>query len=213
MKPPLGLFSLERKGRPVAGWPFRFGAALGSQLLVLSASEPFSPGVRITDRSCPPGGRLMFCDQCGMSLQAGAPQCGRCGKMVLGAVELRRSRVREHVRLVGILWMAYSSLYIMAGLGLLVVVKVIFGGLIHIPNGPSPEASIWMRPLFSFMAWLLIAIAATGFFTGWGLLQREAWARPVALVAGFLALLRIPLGTALGIYTLWVLLPSQSDEE
>ena len=155
----------------------------------------------------------MFCDQCGMSLQAGAPQCGRCGKMVLGAVELRRSRVREHVRLVGILWMAYSSLYIMAGLGLLVVVKVIFGGVIHIPNGPSPEASIWMRPLFSFMAWLLIAIAATGFFTGWGLLQREAWARPVALVAGFLALLRIPLGTALGIYTLWVLLPSQSDEE
>jgi hypothetical protein len=33
------------------------------------------------------------------------------------------------------------------------------------------------------------------------------------LVMGFLALLRIPLGTALGIYTLWVLLPSQSDEE
>jgi hypothetical protein len=27
------------------------------------------------------------------------------------------------------------------------------------------------------------------------------------------ALLRIPVGTALGIYTLWVLLPAQSDEE
>jgi len=30
---------------------------------------------------------------------------------------------------------------------------------------------------------------------------------------GFLALLNIPIGTALGIYTLWVLLPQQSDEE
>jgi hypothetical protein len=27
------------------------------------------------------------------------------------------------------------------------------------------------------------------------------------------ALLNVPLGTALGIYTLWVLLPAQSDEE
>jgi hypothetical protein len=60
---------------------------------------------------------------------------------------------------------------------------------------------------------LVLAIAAMGFFTGWGLLQREAWARTVALVVGFVALLRIPLGTALGIYTLWVLLPSQSNEE
>src|SRR5271166_3522206 len=31
-KPPLELFSLERKGRPVAGWPFRFS----SQFSVLS---------------------------------------------------------------------------------------------------------------------------------------------------------------------------------
>jgi hypothetical protein len=30
---------------------------------------------------------------------------------------------------------------------------------------------------------------------------------------GFVALLNVPIGTALGIYTLWVLLPAQSDEE
>jgi hypothetical protein len=33
------------------------------------------------------------------------------------------------------------------------------------------------------------------------------------LVVGFVALLSVPIGTALGIYTLWVLLPSQSDDE
>jgi hypothetical protein len=32
-------------------------------------------------------------------------------------------------------------------------------------------------------------------------------------VVGFLALLNVPIGTALGIYTLWVLLPAQSDDE
>jgi len=32
-------------------------------------------------------------------------------------------------------------------------------------------------------------------------------------VVGFISLFNIPLGTALGIYTLWVLLPTQSDDE
>jgi len=41
----------------------------------------------------------------------------------------------------------------------------------------------------------------------WGLFEREPWARFLGLALGFLALLRFPLGTALGIYTLWVLLP------
>src|SRR5271157_705883 len=155
----------------------------------------------------------MFCDQCGAQLQSGEPRCLRCGKTVLGLIELRRSRVREHIRLVGILWMAYSALYAVAGVGALIVAQVIFGGAFHFHNGPSPEVAVWLRPLMTCFGWLILAIACTGFFTGWGLLQRESWARTFALVAGFVALLRIPLGTALGIYTLWVLLPSQSDEE
>ncbi len=155
----------------------------------------------------------MFCDQCGAQLQAGEPRCGRCGKSVLGLVQMRRSRVREHVRLLGILWMAYSSLYVLLGVAVLVVAQTILSGTFHIHGGPPPDVTVWLRPLISCAGWLILLIAATGFFTGWGLLQREQWARTVALVVGFLALLRIPLGTALGIYTLWVLLPAQSIEE
>jgi hypothetical protein len=155
----------------------------------------------------------MFCDHCGTQLQAGQPNCPRCGKTVLGPAELRRSRVREHVRLLGILWMAYSSLYVVAGVGTMVVAQMVFRGMFHIHGGPPPEVTVWLRPLVTCFGWLILALAAAGFFTGWGLLQREQWARTVALVAGFVALLRIPLGTALGVYTLWVLLPSQSDDE
>src|SRR5271170_7497792 len=155
----------------------------------------------------------MFCDQCGGQLQSGEPRCLRCGKTVLGLIELRRSRVRDHVRLVGILWMAYSALYVVAGVGMLIVAQAFFGGAFHFHGGPSPEVVVWLRPLITCIGWLVLLIAATGFFTGWGLLQREEWARTFALVAGFVALLRIPLGTALGIYTLWVLLPTRSDDE
>ena len=35
----------------------------------------------------------------------------------------------------------------------------------------------------------------------------------VALVLAFISLFNIPFGTALGVYTLWALLPSQSQQE
>jgi hypothetical protein len=132
---------------------------------------------------------------------------------VLGLIELRRSRVREHVRLVGILWMAYSALHAVGGVVVIIVAQVIFGRVIHIPNGPPPEVTVWLRPILSFVGWLLLVKAAAGLIAGWGLLQRQDWARTVALVVSFVALLNVPIGTALGIYTLWVLLPAQSDEE
>src|SRR5580700_1854943 len=155
----------------------------------------------------------MFCDHCGAQLQSGEQRCGRCGKTVLGLIELRRSRVREHIRLVGILWMAYSALHVVGGVVVLIVAKTIFGRTIHIPDGPPPEITLWLQPLISFVGWMILVKAAAGFIAAWGLLQREDWARTFALVMGFIALLSVPLGTALGIYTLWVLLPSQSDDE
>lgn len=155
----------------------------------------------------------MFCDQCGAQVQVGQSSCLRCGKPIVGLSQLRRTRVQEHIRLLGILWMAYSALHMVAGAVLIVVAHTIFGNVFRIPNGPPPEVTQWLRPLLEFFGYLILAKAAAGFVAGWGLLQRESWARVVALVVGFVALLNVPLGTALGIYTLWVLLPSQSDDE
>jgi hypothetical protein len=155
----------------------------------------------------------MFCDHCGAQLQSGQPSCARCGKTVLGLVELRRSRVREHIRLLGILWLAYSAVHLVIGAVLVIVAETIFGRTIHIANGPGPEITVWLRPLLCFIGCLILIKAAGGFIAGWGLLQREEWARIFALVMGFIALINVPVGTGLGIYTLWVLLPSQSDDE
>ena len=44
-------------------------------------------------------------------------------------------------------------------------------------------------------------------------MERDDWARPLALILAFLALLNPVPGTLLGIYTLWVLLPAQSGFE
>jgi predicted nucleic acid-binding Zn ribbon protein len=155
----------------------------------------------------------MFCDQCGAQLQAGQSHCSRCGKAVLGPQQVRYNRVQEHIRLLGILWIVYSMLHVLGAAFVLVLGRAFLSGIFHIPNGPPPEFFQLLRPIITFIGWLLIAKAAAGLIAGWGLLQRESWARILTLVTGFLALLHPLLGTALGIYTLWVLLPAQSDAE
>jgi ABC-type spermidine/putrescine transport system permease subunit II len=52
-----------------------------------------------------------------------------------------------------------------------------------------------------------------GIFAGWGLYERRSWARILAIVLAFLSLLHPPFGTAIGAYTLWVLLPAASEAE
>jgi hypothetical protein len=80
--------------------------------------------------------------------------------------------------------------------------------------GAPPEAPTgFLRPLLSVIAIFILAKAALGFIAGWGLMQREPWARVLALVLGLISLFNIPFGTIVGIYTLWVLLPAQSQQE
>ena len=155
----------------------------------------------------------MFCDQCGSQLQPEQQSCLRCGKAVLGPVGYRHNRVQEHVRLVGILWMAYSALLVVGGIAVEIVAHTIFSGVGVFRQGPPQDISDWLRPLLTFIGGLVLLKAAAGFIAGWGLLQREPWARVAALIVGFISLFNVPLGTALGIYTLWVLLPTQSDDE
>jgi hypothetical protein len=154
----------------------------------------------------------MFCDQCGGQLQAGQQTCARCGKPVIGLV-YRRNRVQEHVRLVGILWLAYSAFTLLGGVAVEIIAHTIFGSTFPMQSGPPPEIRAWLGPFLTFIGGLILVKAAVGFIAGWGLLQREEWGRVVALVVGFVSLFNVPIGTALGIYTLWVLLPTQSDDE
>ena len=69
-----------------------------------------------------------------------------------------------------------------------------------------------MRGMYAFGVTLAV-FGVLHLVLAWGLFEREPWARMLGIVLGCLALLRFPFGTALGIYTLWVLLPESSARE
>jgi hypothetical protein len=157
----------------------------------------------------------MFCDGCGTAVQPGQAFCSRCGKQIVGPVSLMQpipGRVEGHVRLLGILWLAFSAFNTIGAIILYVLANTLFAHA-HELGVPDAPAS-FLRPLLSVVAILLLAKAAIGFFAGWGLLQHERSARIIALVLAFISMFtNIPFGTALGIYTMWVLLPRESEQE
>jgi len=148
----------------------------------------------------------MYCNRCGNPLQPNQSTCAQCGSVVIAPPPL--SRVEQHRRLVGVLWLAYSSFHFIGGIILLAVANTIFA-----PYGPARGAPEFLRPFLSFIAVLIFVKGAVGLAAGYGLLQRLSWARIVTLVLAFISLLNIPFGTVLGIYTLWVLLSPGAEAE
>ena len=117
-----------------------------------------------------------------------------------------QSRIGGHVRLLGIFWLAYSAFHLLPGLVLTSVVRHGFPFM-------GPDVPMFVPGLLRTMGGLFLAGGVLGIVTGWGLLERQSWARTLAIVLGCFNLLSMPFGTALGIYTLWVLLPAQSEAE
>ena len=60
------------------------------------------------------------------------------------------------------------------------------------------------------IAVIFLIISIPGIIAGLGLLKYQQWARILAIILGALHLFSFPLGTALGIYTFWVLLNAQT---
>ena len=156
----------------------------------------------------------MYCDRCGTPVQPEQRFCNHCGRQFSDALVRARSaphRVQEHVRLVGILWLALSAFNALAGLVLLIVATELIPHLAA-ENGPDFPAN-FLTTLLGVIGVAVLVKAVAGFAAGYGLLQRETWARMLTLVLSFLALFNFPLGTALGIYSLWVLFPAESERE
>ena len=100
-----------------------------------------------------------------------------------------------HVRIVAWLWIANGLLSIlMAVIGLVVI------------NWPGDVLNLQDSLLASFgtVCFFLPGIIAY-VLAGYGLLKYKSWARILAIILAILNLILFPIGTAIGIYTLWAM--------
>lgn len=163
----------------------------------------------------------MYCSGCGQLVPPSQQFCPNCGRPVPPAVSMAAApgpyfytRVHRHIQALSILWIAYAVWTIFRWLIALSIFNGMFSGYFgHWNHAP------WAVP-FTHMPWLvpvitvvLIGRAVLSAATGLSLVARAPWARILAIVVAFLTIIKPITGTALAIYTLWVLLPRSSGQE
>ena len=112
--------------------------------------------------------------------------------------------MRQHIDVLGLLHMVWGVFGALTGLSLAVLAVGTHAALIASGgNGGAPRAAVW---LMGVTAIVLVAFGAAWFLLGRRLRRFDIPARQGALVLAIPNLLVIPFGTALGIYTFWVLL-------
>jgi hypothetical protein len=112
--------------------------------------------------------------------------------------------MQEHVKVLAILNIVAGGLGILIALGVL----LLLGGLAGMEAAsPSPDfqgaAILRIVGGVAFFAIALFSLPAV--IAGVGMLKFREWARIFGIVVSALHLMNIPLGTALGIYGIWVL--------
>ncbi len=151
----------------------------------------------------------MFCSRCGAQMQPSQATCSNCGRQVGDLVRaVAYTRLDRHLPIVSGLWIAVGGLF-----GIPAIFLVLFGSQARlIFRGHEPFGELF--PVFIYLVGgTLLILSAGGICVGMGLMQRRSWARTAALVLSVLSLFHPPLGTALGVYTLWVLLADEGGQE
>lgn len=181
----------------------------------------------------------MVCQSCGSELAAEVRFCAKCGAQVVAAAPQPQQplygapqypaypqqypivvapRVQRHLQTLGMLWCVYALYHVVKGLiGITFLhafsTHAFFGNWPDWSyyHGPSPAP--WMQAMVPVIATITAVWVVATLLVGYSLLTRKPWGRVLAIVIAILSIIHLPIGTALGIYTLWVLAPSASGLE
>jgi hypothetical protein len=125
--------------------------------------------------------------------------------------------MRDHIKILGILNIVMGSLTALIGVIALLAMGTIAGVIaasLRSAAGSDFHDGVMAAPIAATIGMVIaiffFALGLPAIIGGWGLLHYRPWSRILMIVISVLHLFHIPLGTALGVYGLWVLLNEDS---
>jgi len=109
------------------------------------------------------------------------------------------NKMEKHLTIAAALQVGLSVMAIIAA----IVVFTVLQSIMQFADEPEAKQVISIVTLWVPVFLLIISIP--GLIGGIGLFLKQKWARILVLVISVLELLNIPLGTAVGVYSIWVL--------
>ena len=120
--------------------------------------------------------------------------------------------MEKHIKLVAVLNIVYRSTTIIGSI-VLFILAALFGRLmdflertgdLHADEVPRELLDI-LPIMFVVIGAIIAVVSVVAIIGAIGVLKRQEWGRITLIVISFFNLLHVPLGTALGVYTLWAL--------
>src|SRR5262245_53637258 len=114
--------------------------------------------------------------------------------------------MEKHITILAVLRIIYSGFYLLGAV--LIFFVVVGGGLLS-----GDATAIGLTAIVgNVIAGILLVLGEPGVIGGIALLKRKSWSWVLIFILGCLDLLSVPLGTALGIYTIWVLVQGDTKK-
>jgi hypothetical protein len=124
--------------------------------------------------------------------------------------QLSEKELHTHVPIVGWLNILADSIFLLLG----ICGFVFFAGIGVFAAADSGDGvALGILGLIGTVGLLFFGmLALPGMLAGYGLLKRKKWGQILGIVVGALSLFNIPVGTALGAYTLFVLFQNSAND-
>lgn len=121
--------------------------------------------------------------------------------------------MEQHIKILSVLFIIFGIL----GLVFAAIVFFLGAGAVAtiLSSDNSPDAQVaagWAGGCMTFIAALIGVLSIPSLIAGWGLTKRKAWARILTIVIGALNLLNMPIGTAIGLYAIIIMMNDETKQ-
>jgi len=109
--------------------------------------------------------------------------------------------MNSHIKALGAIYLVWGGMGIIAGV-IVLAIFVIGGGLMAVED---PEAGLVLGIIGAILIMIIAITSVPNLVAGWALIKHKSWGRILTIILSILNVFAFPLGTALGVYGLWVL--------
>jgi hypothetical protein len=116
-----------------------------------------------------------------------------------------RQRLEDHKKILGVLYIVTGLFSILIMLILNAVLTMVYAMVFEEVNNDDQVIFQFVMSIVRYVQVLVILIyGAPSILAGVGLVMKQSWAMILALIVAALKLFSFPVGTAIGIYAIWI---------
>jgi hypothetical protein len=120
---------------------------------------------------------------------------------------MEKRNMKQHVSFVGALHIGFGLLGIAGAMAIFFGFQFLFELVEH-----EPIAQKVLTYVGNSLALIMLFFSTLGVIGGMGLFSYRSWARILVMIVSALNCINVPVGTAKGIYSLWVLMQPETIE-